>query len=105
MGGRESEGIKKRIGGEADGDVCRRSEALVARLPRMPSDSGRLMTGGGGRSESRRAGGTLRTGAPLSLGTDRPRPPPEGAASDPIHSLVGPSVRGEARAAVRQPND
>lgn len=43
-------------------------EALVARLPRMLSDSGRLMTGSRGHSESERAGATLQAGSPLSLG-------------------------------------
>lgn len=57
-------GKKKPKCGETERDTGRSMEALVARLPRMLSDSGRLMTGSRGRSESERAGATLRTGAP-----------------------------------------
>ena len=65
--------------GETERDTGRSMEALVARLPRMLSDSGRLMTGSRGHSESERAGATLQTGAPLSLGQStqaaQPAPP------------------------------
>lgn len=54
--------------GETERDAGRSMEALVARLPRMLSDSGRLMTGSRGHSESERAGATLQAGSPLSLG-------------------------------------
>lgn len=59
-------------------------------FPRMLSDSGRLMTGSRGHSESERAGAALQTGAPLSLGPStqaaQPAPPAAtgGAAFCPI---------------------
>lgn len=70
---------KKQECGETERDTVRSVEALVARLPRMLSDSGRLMTGIRLHSESERAGATLHTGAPLSLGQSKqaaqPAPP------------------------------
>lgn len=93
-------GKKKPKCGETERDTGRSMEALVARLPRMLSDSGRLMTGSRGRSESERAGATLRTGAPLSLGQStqaaQPAPPAAkgGAASHPIHLSIHPSMHG-----------
>lgn len=67
--------------GETKRDTHRSTEALVALLPRMHSDSGWLMTGSHGHSESERAGAALHTGAPpLIRGVHRgrmapPRPP------------------------------
>lgn len=57
----DSKMVEKRGGnkpkcGETERDTGRSMEALVARLPRMLSDSGRLMTGSSGHSESERAG-------------------------------------------------
>lgn len=91
---------KKPKCGETERDTGRSMEALVARLPRMLSDSGRLMTGSRGHSESERAGATLQTGAPLSLGQSaqaaQPAPPAAtgGAASRPIHPSIHLSVHG-----------
>lgn len=81
-GNKTNEGEKKKKKqecGETERDTVRSVEALVARLPRMLSDSGRLMTGIRLHSESERAGATLHTGAPLSLGQSKqaaqPAPP------------------------------
>lgn len=98
LGMKLTRGIKEELGkkkqqkcGETERDTGRSVEALVAQLPRMLSDSGRLMTGSRGRSESERAGAALQTGAPLSLGPSmqatQPAPPAVtgGAASCPIN--------------------
>lgn len=55
---------KKPKCGETERDTGCSVEALVAQLPRMLSDSGWLMTGSHGHSESERAGAALRTRAP-----------------------------------------
>lgn len=79
--------------GETERDTGRSTEAPVARLPRMLSDSGRLMTGSRGHSESERAGATLQTGAPLSLGqsTQAAQPaPPAGTGDAAFHPSIYP---------------
>lgn len=64
-------GAKKPKCGETERDMGRSKEALVARIPRMLSDSGRLMTGIRRHGESERAGAALQTTAPLSLGQSK----------------------------------
>lgn len=65
----------------------------MAQVPRMLSDSGRLMTGSHSHSESERAGATLQTGAPLSLdqSTQAAQPAPPAAKGDAA-SLIHPSM-------------
>lgn len=100
---RSSTGIKQtRVGGEwvvkpecgeTERDTGRSVEALVARLPRMLSDSGRLMTG--------RAVATVKVrererasaqGRPLSLGRTKPNGP-HSPPRPPIHPTIHLSVR------------
>jgi len=84
------------------GETERDMEALVAWLPRMLSDSGRLMTGSRGHSESQKAGETLQTGAPLSLDqAARPAPP---AATGDAPSRPHSSIHGAGFFALNQPN-
>lgn len=82
---------KKPKCGETERDTGRSVEALVARLPRMLSDSGRLMTDSRGHSESERAGAALQAGAPLSLGQStqaaQPAPPAATGVPPPVPSI------------------
>lgn len=89
MGG---ERVVKPERGETGRDAGRSVEALVARLPRMLSDSGRLMTGRAVATVKVRERERASTqGRPLSLGRSKraaqPAPP-----SRPIQPSIYPSV-------------
>lgn len=65
IGGNKKDGAEKKSKcGKTERAARRSTQALAARLPRMLSDSGRLMTGSRGHSESERAAATLRLGRP-----------------------------------------
>lgn len=83
--------------GETERDTGCSMEASVAWLPRMLSDSGWVMTGSRGHSESERAGATLETGAPLSLGqsAQAAQPAPPAATGGAASHLIYSSVRSE----------
>ncbi len=95
--------------GETERDTGRSVEAPVARLPSMLSDSGRLMTGSGGHSESERAGAALQTGAPLSLGQSTqaaqlcPARRHRGCCF-PSHPCIHPSIHGTSFSSLNPPN-
>lgn len=66
-----SEGEKKPKCGKTERDTGCSTEALVAQIPRMLSDSGHLMTGIRRHGESERAVAALQTSVPLSLGQSK----------------------------------
>lgn len=99
MQGRSSRGIKQVRGekkkpkcGETERGTGCSTEALVAQIPRMLSDSGHLMTGIRRHGESEQAVAALQTMVPLSLGQSKQTVWPGLACQQPPIQSIHPSI-------------